>query len=528
MRRYSSRCRGDPILAPDQFGIAWPLRPKDLDRRVTRQGSYPSLPPSIGIPWSEYVEIQRNRPTSVSSSTEAPESDHARYITRRIVRHARSMVTGTRSLPTDSPEPNFQPIERGYLSEGSQENVYATPSKEPLKHTSNKGGTEITETDRVSTFTGLDDYDALFTAKYGRGALDPVPFVGDQMLPTPLGAPTPHPVEHMMSAHDEVEKDGSQIPPPSSTIIGEGAAMFMDMTETILDTLDRQVKTSTNTHLDKESLPQEEQRERTQKEKPQVLTQTAVYPDLFLPVRENYRISDRFHGYSDHMSTDNNPMVLVELNNFSIQYGTSIYAVDRINGIMYGKFDIGYRMIPEKATIIPQYQSTSMETEYPQTYENTLPRITTIAAPIAQSTPVTQASSIPMAGTSTGRDIVQPISSEEARAKYLEEQMKGVSGMRLPMKSSLLEEESLTSMDLTRKIDLFCREQKEKRRLERETHQMILDAFAQVLWPVFIYWDAEVMFHLWYECDAVVYNTNMLFLFLGYILACDSYFDNYI
>ena len=92
---------------------------------------------------------------------------------------------------------------------------------------------------------------------------------------------------------------------------------------------------------------------------------------------------------------------------------------------------------------------------------------------------MTQASSIPVEGTSTGRDIAQPISSEGARAKYLEEQMKGVSGMGLPLKSSSLEEDSLTSMDLTRKIDLFCREQKEKRRLERETHQMILDAFAQ-------------------------------------------------
>ena len=131
MRCYTGRCRGDPILAPDQFGVAQPLRPEDLDRRVTRQGIYPSLPPSIGIPWSEYVEIQRNRPTSVSSSTEALESDHARYVTRRIVRHARSMATGTRSLPTDSPVPNFQSIERGYLSKGSQEDVYATPNMDP-------------------------------------------------------------------------------------------------------------------------------------------------------------------------------------------------------------------------------------------------------------------------------------------------------------------------------------------------------------------------------------------------------------
>ena len=67
---------------------------------------------------------------SISSSTEALESDHARYITRKIAQHARSMATstrslatGTRSLPTDSPIPYFQPIERGYMSEGLQEDV---------------------------------------------------------------------------------------------------------------------------------------------------------------------------------------------------------------------------------------------------------------------------------------------------------------------------------------------------------------------------------------------------------------------
>ena len=109
-----------------------------------------------------------------------------------------------------------------------------------------------------------------------------------------------------------------------------------------------------------------------------------------------------------------------------------------------------------------------METGYPRSYENTLPGISTLAAPIAQSTPVTQASSIPVAGTSTGRDIIQPISSEGARAKYLEEQKKGVRGMGPSLKSSSLEEDSLTSMDLTRKIDLFCREQKEKRKKIRE------------------------------------------------------------
>ena len=144
---------------------------------------------------------------------------------------------------------------------------------------------------------------------------------------------------------------------------------------------------------------------------------------------ENYRISDCFHGYSDSLSTDNNPMVLVELNNLSYRYGTSIYAVDRVNGTMYGKFSVGYKMIPERATAIPQFQHTSVEDEYEPTYENTLPRITNIATPIAKSTPVTQASHIPMTKTIPERDIVRPMSSERARAAYLESQTKDMSSV---------------------------------------------------------------------------------------------------
>ena len=160
--------------------MARPLRPEDLDRRVTRQGVYPSLPAPNGIPLSEYVRTHGNRPQSVSSSSEALESDHARFVTRMIAQHARSMATCTRSLPTDSPIP-FQLIERRHMSEGSLEGI--PPYGIPSEHTFNIGGidyhSEITETDRVSTFMGLDDYDTLFAARHGRGALDPIPKIAE-------------------------------------------------------------------------------------------------------------------------------------------------------------------------------------------------------------------------------------------------------------------------------------------------------------------------------------------------------------
>ena len=43
------------------------------------------------------------------------------------------------------------------------------------------------------------------------------------------------------------------------------------------------------------------------------------YSDLYLPVVENYKISEKFCGYLDSLSTDNNPMVLVELKGLSYQ-----------------------------------------------------------------------------------------------------------------------------------------------------------------------------------------------------------------
>ena len=371
MRCHTVRRRVDPVLAPDQCSVARPLQPEDLDRRVTRQGIYPSLSAPNGIPWSEYVRTHRNRPPSISSSTEALESDHARYVTRKIAQHARSMATGTRSLPTDSPIPYFQPIERGYMSEGSQEVVYATPYIEPSEHTLNIGGidylSEITETGRVSTFTGLDDYDTLFAARHGRGALDPVPKIGEQKSTTTLGISPPmagpeliNPMERMMPIHGDAHPDQRkqvkpQIASPSSEIIGEGAAIFTDMIEMILDILDKQVATSPGSQQHTKGLSsKDDQKEMAQSKEPRVSTQKEDYPDLFLPNLENYRISDHFHGYSASLSTDDNLMVLVELNNLSYRYGMSIYAVDRVNSTMYGKFSVGYRMIPEKATVIPQ------------------------------------------------------------------------------------------------------------------------------------------------------------------------------
>ena len=124
------------------------------------------------------------------------------------------------------------------------------------------------------------------------------------------------------------------------------------------------------------------------------------------------------------MSADNNPMILVELTGLSYRYGTSIYAVDRVNGTMYGKFSVGYRVINEKATVKPQFKPTSLEDEYTimqPTYVNTLPGTTSIVTPIAKSTPMTQVSQMPTISIVLPhvRDILEPSLNKQGRAAYL-------------------------------------------------------------------------------------------------------------
>ena len=177
-------------------------------------------------------------------------------------------------------------------------------------------------------------------------------------------------------------------------------------------------------------------------------------------------------------------MVLVELKGLSYQYGTSIYAVDRVNGTMYSKFSVGYRIIHEKATVIPQFQQTPLEDEYntmQPPHVSTLPGTTSMVTPIVKSMPVTQTSQMPILPIvpSSERDILEPLSNEQARAAYLERQMQGMSSVKLPLDMPSLEDMSHGSENLPKRIQTFCQEQKEKRKHEWKSLKVTLEKMKE-------------------------------------------------
>ena len=140
------------------------------------------------------------------------------------------------------------------------------------------------------------------------------------------------------------------------------------------------------------------------------------------------KISDRFYGYMDSMSADYNPVVLVELTGLSYRYGTTIYAVDRVNGTMYGKFIVGYRVINERSTVRPQFRPVSLKGEY------TLPGTTSMVTPLAKSTPITGSLGMPTVSATLPhvRDKLESASNEQVRATYLERQMRKMDSVKLP------------------------------------------------------------------------------------------------
>ena len=67
----------------------------------------------------------------------------------------------------------------------------------------------VSEVDRVSTYTGLDDYDTMFEARHGRGALDPVPRKSEEMIITSSigNTPTTSSAGLMVNPLDKVKPD---------------------------------------------------------------------------------------------------------------------------------------------------------------------------------------------------------------------------------------------------------------------------------------------------------------------------------
>ena len=159
-----------------------------------------------------YVRSQRIGSRSVSSSTDALDSDQASHTTQRIIQH-------TRSLPTSSPVPYIPLTDKEYKSDSGLSDKYT--SRTPI-------ATGVSRSSYEGYMAESDDYATL-------GGVTPAPSSTGMIV---------NPRTKSMSIRGcPIQKDNANIEKAVSTsshpIIGEGAAVFTDMTDTMLKVLDR-------------------------------------------------------------------------------------------------------------------------------------------------------------------------------------------------------------------------------------------------------------------------------------------------
>ena len=125
---------------------------------------------------------------------------------------------------------------------------------------------------------------------------------------------------------------------------------------------------------------------------------------------------------------------------------------------MYHTVEGGYKLIGEKALLQPSYGfSTSLGSESHTSqplYMNTLPRSIDTGIPMAESTPVPGEGPTLFRPIPTPRvhDILEPSVNEQARAKYLERQMRHMKSVRLPSSIPSSDDKPLEENSLSRRI----------------------------------------------------------------------------
>ena len=78
------------------------------------------------------------------------------------------------------------------------------------------------------------------------------------------------------------------------------------------------------------------------------------------------------------------------------------------------------------------------------------------------------------------RDILEPSSNEQVRATYLERQMGDMGSVRLPSDILSLEDGVSNGPEsLSKRIQNYCREKREKRKHEWETHRVALEGMKE-------------------------------------------------
>ena len=114
-------------------------------------------------------------------------------------------------------------------------------------------------------------------------------------------------------------------------------------------------------------------------------------------------------------------------------------------------------------------------------YMDTLPGTTGMSVPVAESTPV------PLVGSTLFRPIptprvcyiLEPTMNEQARADYLDRQMRHMKSVQLLSSIPTSDDIPLEEDDLSKRIQEYCSRIEDHRRYEKDTHYVTLNSIEE-------------------------------------------------
>ena len=114
-------------------------------------------------------------------------------------------------------------------------------------------------------------------------------------------------------------------------------------------------------------------------------------------------------------------------------------------------------------------------------YMNTLPGMTGISVPVAESTPVPQVGPTLFRPIPTPQvcDILEPSVNEQARAENIDRQMRHMKSVHLPTSIPTSDDIPLEEDDLSKRICDYCSRIEDHRRCEKDTHYVTLNSIKE-------------------------------------------------
>ena len=396
-RRGKKETKQEPTT---QYKVVDPISLADLENIHTRRGKYPTRPPPFGqLTWEEarrekeekMKKLRKERPPSTpleTTSTEAMDTEEAQEFGKEIVAkatekelrkqgYAKYQQKRQQTMEYDFPRPGTIPIPQLEKSKEKRESRpqsvlsnFETPNYEELSMYSKRPSfmarsvptTPLEPNQEKETYGARPKIPSTNVSAFQDYTSDMMRALNNPWNPKGRKTTTPSwtgiaPLVYLSTNGTPVEGQQTEM---GNNEVQVGINMSaLDKTELVPNNLSQVKNPATPTKfteklLNGTALRVEPKGKRLLKTLGfDAQEERELEPDFFMPDGKGSKLSETHCMYTTEKTPEDNPGVLVKLDNLGKKYGTSLYLLDKRSGYLHVIGTEGYKKIEEKGLLYP-------------------------------------------------------------------------------------------------------------------------------------------------------------------------------